>query len=638
MRRKYDLIVAEKPSQARTIAEVLGGKRMRSRTIGGVKVYIISTPWGKDAYVTSVAGHILDTDFESRFRNVSRSKVDPRLLLTKAKVQKIVRQGANKFIRVIRHLAKNADRLIIATDYDREGENIGRQIVRIAKSANPKIEVKRARFSAMTRDEILKAFSEENLKEINMNYVNASEARQESDLRVGASLTRLLSASVQRRLGATGYVISLGPVQTPTLGFVVERYLKHLESKEKAKEEYIIVADTDIGELVLQGYKRNDKSKAQEFIKNLPKVLELEREERKSKRKPRPLPLNTPRLAELSARYLGLSAKETLTLAESLYLEGFISYPRTETDKRNSESLKKAFKIARKVKELLKPSRDIGKPRNGRRDDQAHPPIHPVKVASPSSISHAKKRKLYEFILRHFLANFGPDAKLVEVNALFKGGEYKFSFSKTYAEDPGRLEVYPYINISERPVKVPKKLTVKAYRVKKLPPKIIPPITEAELVKLMDEHGVGTDATFADHINKLIERRYIERKGKYLIPTKLGLELYKRLLELDPEIVKPDIRAYMEQRFKLVESGKLSKEEAVKQNIERFLSVYDKIAKNIGKLSGNLARLALEMGKNVKSKKKGRRRRKKRYLFSFSLSNVSSSVRYGPFLYNGRQE
>ncbi len=612
-KKDYDLIVAEKPSQAKAIAVALGGRRINVVQKKPIPVYAIRTPSGRIAYVTSAAGHIFDTEFEERVRKMSRVKSNPKDLLVKAKVIKITRPGSEGIIRTIKKLAKNASRLIIATDYDREGENIGRQIVKIAKSVNPKIVVKRARFSSMNADELREAFKEENLKTLNMNLVNASEARQESDLRVGASLTRLLSASVQRRLGRYDVVLSLGPVQTPTLGFVVERYLEHLKSLKEAKEEYVIVAVTDIGELTLQGKKRENKEEAERYAKTLPKTLKLVEVKRKKKIKLQPLPLNTPRLAELSARFLGLSAKKTLDTAEKLYLEGYISYPRTETDKRNEDSLKDARPRAFEAYRLLKPSRKPGNPRSGKRDDKAHPPIHPVKVVHPAKIPNAHKRKVYELILRHFLANFGPPAKIEEVTLEYTDGKHKFVTSRTNVKSPGRLEVYPYVKVEDAKIEEPpKEVKVKRYTIRKLPPKIKPPITEAELVKLMDKHGVGTDATFADHIAKIIERGYVKRQGKYLIPTETGLELYKILMELDPEMVKPDIRAYMEERFKLVERGELSKEEAVKENVSRFLDTYSKMEKNIHQASAKLASLVVKQVTNKKSKSKRRRGRRKR--------------------------
>ncbi len=201
------LIIAEKDNAARRIAEILFSD-VRKKRIGNVNVY-----FSKDAAVIGLRGHIVELDFPEQYNNWS--KVPLKALLKAKMIKKIKEENIAK---VLRSLAKEADRVTIATDYDREGELIGFEALEIIKRVNPEIKVDRAKYSAITPQEIKKAFS----KRTNLNYnlVKAAEARQIIDLMWGAILTRLLSVA-SGRMGKE--FLSVGRVQTPTLRFIVER-------------------------------------------------------------------------------------------------------------------------------------------------------------------------------------------------------------------------------------------------------------------------------------------------------------------------------------------------------------------------------------------------------------------------------
>lgn len=283
--------------------------------------------------------------------------------------------------------------LIIWTDCDREGENIGFEIIDVCKAVNPRIEVKRAKFSEITR-----ASMERTIRTLGQPHLLTSqsvEVRSELDLRIGAAFTRFQTMRLQKKFATLSQkLISYGSCQFPTVGFVVERY-KAIENfvpepfwkikvfhqpNEECKVEFHWKRVRLFDQTAAQVYKDicDDNPKAKvEDVKSKPKS------------KWRPLPMDTVELEKLSSRKLKISAKDTMKIAEKLYTSGFISYPRTETNIFPKElNLRPLVEVqaadprwggfANRI------NNEFGgpNPRKGKKSDQAHPPIHPIKVAT----------------------------------------------------------------------------------------------------------------------------------------------------------------------------------------------------------------------------------------------------------------
>jgi len=632
------LIVAEKPRAAEQITFALceRDKKPKLARKSPIKVWEIKRD-GKVYRITSALGHLYTTEFAKSVHQKPWREVDPKYLLTKAPLVKVTRPESRKAIDVIREEARKAHLLIIATDYDREGENIGMQVAElIAKKVNPRIVVKRARFSSLTRKELLNAFKEENLVELDRRKIDASEVRQELDLRYGVAFTRLATIKFHERMGESGLpLLSIGPCQTPTLGLIVDRYLKHIESKERAEREkkYVIeltcmINGTGIKFKSIQEFQNPDGAKS--YISSIGDSLEIENVSRKEVTIARPLPLNTTRLATIAASYLKLQPHETLSLSEKLYLEGLISYPRTETDRYSREILDFAYKILREMqkKKFIPKDVEIGSPRQGKKDDRAHPPIHPKKFIDPSKVKKrlgSRANELYELICRHFVANFLPNAKLIrfEIIATDSNGE-KYKAEILVPETLGFLTVYKYHQELKRIAKKDiapsilrqKKMRILSVNVGEKTPAIVYPISEGELVKLMEKLGIGTDATFAEHIRKNIDRGYVVRERGRLIPTPYGLAIAQALKDIVPEVIDPKIRARIESFFSAVEEGKMTREEAVRDAIAQFVKIYEKFRRNISlfinKVVKGVEELGLSFFRKLKREKRGRRKKRRR--------------------------
>lgn len=613
------LVVAEKPKAAEKISYALAGGKSQVKIdrVRSVRVWVVKKR-DKIYRVTGTGGHLYTTEFARDIHERPWRDIDPRYLLTIAPVVKIVRGEARNIVNVIREEVKKAGEIIIATDYDREGENIGMQVAElIAKKINPRVKIRRAIFSSLTKRELTRAFMEENLGRLDKRKIDASEVRQELDLRYGVAFTRLATMKLHQRIGNTGLpLLSIGPCQTPTLGLIVDKYMKHLESKKRAEKEkkhhiYLVASFNGLRLKFVSKREFNSKKEALTALKSVNGELRAEIIDQRRVKLARPLPLNTPRLAEIAAKYLKLSSYKTLKLAEKLYLEGLISYPRTETDRYSNNVLSYVYKVFDEMrrKKFLDQYMEVSKPRQGRRDDHAHPPIHPTKFIDPRKIKKSigpKARELYELICRHFAANFMRDAELIKYKIRARdhlGNEYQAE--AVIPDELGFLKIYKYQKIRNmlqdtKPefIETLNKINMKVIEkgVMEKTPQIAKPISESELVKLMDKLGIGTDATFAEHIRKNIDRGYVIRKEGRLIPTKYGLAIAKALKEIVPEVIDPRIRAEIESYFKAVEEGKMSRKEAIREAIRKFTKLYDKFYKNIDKFINEVLKGAEETG------------------------------------------
>lgn len=631
-KKRSILIVAEKAKAAEKIAYALSGDNLKPvlERKKSVKIWVVRKN-GLMFRIIGTGGHLYTTEFAKTVHEKAWKDVDPRYLLVKAPLTKIVRKESRTVVNVIREEVKKVKEIIIATDYDREGENIGMQVIDlIAKKVNKNIKVRRAIFSSLTIRELKNAFMEENLARLDWRKIDASEVRQELDLRYGVAFTRLATLKFHQRLGDTRLpLLSIGPCQTPTLGLIVNKYLKHIESKRRAEKEkkYGIFITANLNNFKLKFLSNKTYESRSEALRQLNKIgneLVIEIIERREMKVPRPLPLNTPRLAELAARYLKLSPFKTLKLAEKLYLEGLISYPRTETDRYSREILGSLYRVIdeMKKKKFIDKNIEIGKPRQGKKNDYAHPPIHPTKFIDPAKIKKKigpKGRELYEFICRHFVANFTKDAELVKyrikatnsnndeyIAEVITPRELGFLKIYTYRRTHNLTDKYIFSLLEHAGSKIKLRIVDKGIEEKR--PEIIKPISESDLVRLMDKLGIGTDATFAEHIKKNIDRGYVVRKEGRLIPTKYGLALAMALREIVPEVIDPKIRARIEQLFSAVEEGEITKNEAIRRGISEFVKIYDKFNRNIDKFINKVVKGAEEIGLHRLRKLKRKRR------------------------------
>jgi len=351
------LCVAEKPSIAKTVAQHLGGV-VRTENIRDNQFiknyrfdYNFGQRWGHcHVTFTSVIGHLISHDFSSAYRKwescnpsvlfdapIEPSVPDVRLEPSAATEDIDSVQDKKPIAMNIETQAQYSDILYIWTDCDREGENIGAEIRDIALKKNPRLEVKRARFSNVERNHIIQAAH--NPAVLDQRQSDAVDARIEIDLRTGSAITRQLTLNLRGMVPALveeRKVLSYGSCQFPTLGFVVERYfrvknfvpepfwsIKVIHKKEDTRVTFnwkrVHLFDR-MAVVIL--YERCINAKVAKVVKM----------QKRSTSKWRPLPLTTVELQKMGSRYLRMDSSRVMKVAEDLYTKGWISYPRTETD------------------------------------------------------------------------------------------------------------------------------------------------------------------------------------------------------------------------------------------------------------------------------------------------------------------
>jgi DNA topoisomerase-3 len=425
--------------------------------------------------------------------------------------------------------ARSADVLFIWTDCDREGEHIGTEIRDIALKAKPGMQVWRARFSNIERVHIINAARHP--IPLDEAQANAVSARIELDLRLGAAFTRLQTLALQAMIPQRGEeqrkVISYGSCQFPTLGFVVDRYLR-VRNFVPEPFWYIRVVhekdDINVKFSWARGHLFDRMAVTIIFEKCLiAKTAKVTKMTKKPTKKWKPLPLTTVELQKMGSRFLRMTSQEVMTTAEALYTKGWISYPRTETDQ-----FDKVMDLKKLVEKQQQDNRwgnfaqalmggGFNQPRNGRNNDKAHPPIHPVNYVAPAQLNDSEKR-VYEFVVRRFLACCSEDAVGEATDIDIEWGGETFRTHGLIVLARNYLDVYPY-DKWESSQALPMYTVGEAFELKEatmLDGQTSAPsyLTEPELISLMDVNGIGTDATMAEHIAKIKEREYVMARPK----------------------------------------------------------------------------------------------------------------------------
>ena len=258
---------------------------------------------------------------------------------------------------------------------------------------------------------------------------------------------------------------------------------------------------------------------------------------------------------------------------EKLYNKGFLSYPRTETTRYNPTI--NLFQIVNNLctnnefgdyaKRVANKELWAG-PKRGKHDDNAHPPIHPVKNADKNSLTDPEW-KIYDMLARHFLATISKDAELYETAVkVGMGGEF-FNAKGVAIEKLNWLEVFHWDKQMENELpNFTEGQTFKPAELKMNEGATVPPkhLTEADLITKMNDNGIGTDATIHEHVKNVQEREYARKQNIFLVPTRLGLSLVEVYAKMGIDLYKPYLRAQMESDMKSIADGTKTKDEIYK--------------------------------------------------------------------------
>ncbi|XP_017778586.1 PREDICTED: DNA topoisomerase 3-beta-1 isoform X2 [Nicrophorus vespilloides] len=593
------LMVAEKPSLASSLAQILSNNKNTSRKglNGSCSVHEwIGTFKSSQAKfkMTSVCGHVMSLDFNSKYNNWDR--VDP-VELFMCPTEKKEATPKLKMPYFLSQEAKGCDTLVLWLDCDKEGENICFEVMNaVANSINVYSNnvTYRAKFSAITEKDIKAAFN--NLGVPNENEAKSVDARQELDLRIGCAFTRYQTKYFQGKYGdLDASLISYGPCQTPTLGFCVQR---HDQIQTFKSEPYWIVqvnVKTSDGQdinLDWQRVRSFDKEVANLFLnicksEKTAKVLSVISKE---KSKVRPVALNTVELMRVASSGLGMSPHHAMQIAEKLYIQGYISYPRTETTKypENFDLMsvlkqqQNSSEWGTEVSEIL--ANGMNRPKSGH-DAGDHPPITPMKLASRHELD-ADSWKLYDYIARHFIGTVSKDCKYMSTTSTFDVNGETFSVTGKSLIDPGytkimtwqafgKNEIVPNFKTNENVAITDCKLTEH----QTCPPDYL---TESELITLMEKHGIGTDASIPVHINNICQRNYVNvTGGRKLVPTTLGIVLVHGYQKIDAQLVLPTMRSAVEEQLNLIALGRADFQAVLKHTVDIFKLKFQYFVKNI---------------------------------------------------------
>ena len=495
---------------------------------------------------------------------------------------------------------------MIATDYDREGELIGLEALQEIVEANPDLAtaegvhedgtpVKRARYSALTKDEIERAFN--NLDELSMPLANAGAARQDMDLIWGATLTRSVSMAT-RRFGSN--FLSVGRVQSPTLGLIVQRELERRAHEPVPFWEVTATFAHPDGNFVAEHttdkFWEEKEAKAAVANSKTPGTVK-EITARKNTRKP-PTPLNTTAFTTDASSRLGITPSRAMRIAEDLYMDGYISYPRTDNtvypkSLDTKELVKQLVAIDDfKAAEFLLDGRALEATR-GKKETTDHPPIYPTQAVNPVRLEARSEahRKVYELVARRFLATFSPPmiSESTRANIETAQGDRLSRVGGDLLRPRLRrrrsgLRRHLHLRPLRRHRDPEARGGAGARRIegvdlegKETPPP--PRISQGKLIEMMEEAGLGTKATRADIIQKLYDRGYVFDNPPE--PSETGIAMSKAFENYVPRMATPDMTAEMEAEMDQIAAGEMTKDDVLKDSRDMLRSAFDEMGDDV---------------------------------------------------------
>ena len=566
------LIISEKANTAKKISQFLSEGSVKEGKHRSVPHQTFM--WkGEETVSVGLKGHVLNPEYPEQYSNWQ--KVEPRELIDAEILKSVSEKGVAD---AVKSLSKKADRVVIATDFDREGELIGVEALSLVFEANPKLvgHVERARFSALTPGEVGRAFDE--LVEVSRELAEAGEARQDIDLIWGATLTRWVSRATKRYGSA---FLSVGRVQSPTLVLIAER--------EKERRAFVPVPYWELevnlknGEpfTVHHGTVRfEEEARVNEAYENVADEATVTEVQQKSATRKPPTPFNTTGFLTAAAS-LGYSPSRAARLAEDLYTDGYISYPRTDnTVYPRSLDLREVLGYLKRVEgagpyaEKLLQGGKLS-PTRGKKETTDHPPIYPTGYASKKALRD-DQWKIYQLVVRRFLATLSEPSKSLRTTLRFDSGGEPLTTGGTVVTEEGWLGVYPYSrradeeipNLDEGDVVKVVDKTIHAKETQ-------PPgrYGAGRLINVMEDLGLGTKATRPNIIQNLYDRGYVHDDP--LVPTEKGVKVAEALTDFASEIASHEMTAELERSMDAISEGRISKDSVVDESRDVLRRVYD---------------------------------------------------------------
>jgi DNA topoisomerase-1 len=596
------LVVSEKNIAAKRIAEILAVGTPKSEKVYTTPVYTFRGRDGEDWVSMGLKGHIMEVDFPEEVPDPAAPKTQVPLkkwslaslpVLVAAPILKLPAEKG--LIQSLKSLAKKADDVIIATDFDREGELIGADARDVVREVNKTVPVSRVRFSAITKDEIQRAFGDPG--SISEELAQAGESRQDIDLVWGAALTRYMTLALQTKTRRPfGDVLSAGRVQTPTLKLIVDR---EAERDRFVPEDYWTVKGAfEAGGEPITASHATDRFKTEaaalavlEAVEGATTGTVVETKNTRRKVDP-PVPFNTTSMMAAAANE-GLTPARTMQVAESLYMSGYISYPRVDnTVYPPSLDLKGILSTLAEVPTFSEHARRILasplKPTRGPKETTDHPPIHPTGAGDPEKLD-GQAWKLYNLVARRFLATLSGPAFIEATRVDIDVAGQRFAAKGDVVVTPGFRAVYPYGLKKDEHLPAMAQGDVVAFLGATMEAKQTQPparYSAGKLIQEMERLGLGTKATRHDIIQTLADRKYVT--GEPIEPTCKGITVVTALAEYAERITTPEMTSELDAEMDAIAEGSDSRVRVVEHSRKLLGGVMDVLLEHVDEVAERL--------------------------------------------------
>ncbi|MFC7043503.1 DNA topoisomerase I [Halonotius sp. GCM10025705] len=592
MSRGPAVIITEKDNAARRIADILSDGTADTERVAGTTVY----NWGGNRCI-GLSGHVVGVDFPPEYNDWR--DVEPVELIDAPIDKQPTQEG---IVRALRQLARRASHVTIATDYDREGELIGKEAYELVREVNEDVQIDRVRFSSITDREVTEAF--ENPDELDFELAAAGEARQVIDLLWGAALTRFLSLSA-RQLGDD--FISVGRVQGPTLKLIVdrEREIEAFDPEDYWELFADLETDEDGGFESQYFYRDEDGNEAERLWDGdraeavyealaAADTAAVDSVNRRTRTDSPPAPFNTTQFIR-AAGSLNYSAQQAMSIAEELYTAGYLTYPRTDNtvypEDLDPRELLEAFTADNTFgddAESLLAADDIT-PTEGDEETTDHPPIHPTgELPSRSELSD-DEWEIYELVVRRFFATVADDATWEHLKVVAEIADREVVVDGEPATEDITLKangkrlveagyhaVYPYFSQSEThvpDVTAGDELAITDTQIEAKQTQPPRRYGQSRLIETMEKLGIGTKSTRHHTIEKLYDRGYLENDPPR--PTMLAKAVVEAAEEFADQVVSEEMTAQLEADMQAIAAGDKEYDEVTEASRQLLEEVFD---------------------------------------------------------------
>jgi len=576
-KKGYILIITEKPQAASKIAAALAEGKENKITNNQKVFYYELERGGKQLVVGCAVGHLFTVSQKKKGTDYPIFDIG---WFPNSEVKR--NDFSKKYFDVIKKLVKNANEIVVATDFDIEGEVIGYNITRFIANQP---DAKRMKFSSLTPKELQDAFDNRN-DHIEWGQAIAGETRHFLDWIYGINLSRALMQALKK----TGRfsVMSIGRVQGPTLNLIVEKE-KQIQAFKPTPYWQIFITIND-GKNKLELKHNRDITKKAELDKfNKLKNKKAKVETRKTKQTiPPPAPFDLTSLQTEAYKFHSITPANALQVAQKLYLAGLISYPRTSSQKITDKE--GAKKVLNRLKEKFPETKHVTKdtPIEGNKSDPAHPAIIPTGIHQNLK---DYDEKIYNLIVKRFISCYCDSAELDNKKVTAEVDNLKFSEKGMEILKKGWLSVYPAKMVEKEIKDFSGEVNiddVKTEEKETKPPKRYSP---ASIVSELEKRNLGTKATRANIIETLYDRKYIKEKS--IRATNFGIQLIDSLKKHCPIIIEEQLTREIEKDMNLI---RISKKDLEKKE----QNILDKAKKALIKISADFKKNELKIGEDLK--------------------------------------